>query len=441
MAELILGSIVDSITEHLVSLIAQEIGLACGVKRELEKLQDTVSAIAALLREAERRRIESEDVKDWLQKLKVVVYDADDLLDDFSTEALRRPRVVGEVKRVLNEVRIFLSSSNQLVYASTMAHRVKKIRERIDAINSDRSAYKAEVDNGNTLGILVENQPRSETDPYKHERYVVGRDEDIKEVIKFLLNPDFEENVSILPIVGIGGLGKTTLARQVFNNDSIKEYFSVKLWVCVSTNFDAEEIVRKIGREELDGKKFLLVLDDVWNDNRSKWLDLEGSLMNGAKGSKILVTTRHRSVVKTMTPTTCHELRGGLPEDQSLDLLMRMAGKQEYEWKTQNLEEIAKEILKKCGGVPLAIRTIGRLLVSLRNTEEDWLRFKNNELSRINQEEGDIVPSLKLSYDFFAITFEAVLCLLLLVSKGLRARHIRAHSSLDGTGIYQTPGQ
>ncbi|XP_031372810.1 putative disease resistance protein RGA4 [Punica granatum] len=419
MADLILGSIVDSIAGHLVSLIAQEIGLTCGVKRELQKLQGTVSAIAAMLREAEKRRIEAEDVKDWLQKLKVVVYDADDLLDDFSTEALRRQRVVGGVKRVLNEVRIFLSSSNQLVYASMMAHRVKEIREKIDAIKSDRSDFKVEGNDGNnTLGNLVENQPRPETHPYKRERYVVGRDEDIKEVIEFLLNPDFEENVSILPIVGIGGLGKTTLARQVFNNDSIKEYFSVKLWVCVSTNFDAEEIMRKIVREstpgkedlkgaelakklgeELDGKKFLLVLDDVWNDNRSKWLDLEGSLMNGAKGSKILVTTRHLSVAKAMTPTTCHELRG-LPEDQSLDLLMRMAGKQEYEWKTHNLEEIAKEILKKCAGVPLAIRTIGRLLVSLGNTEEVWLSFNNNELSRIDQDEGDIMPSLRLSYDF-----------------------------------------
>ncbi|PKI47113.1 hypothetical protein CRG98_032526 [Punica granatum] len=379
MADLILGSIMDSITEHLVSLIAQQIGLTCGVKRELKKLQGTVSAIAALLREAEKRRIEAEDVKDWLQKLKVV-----------------------------------------LVYACMMAHRVKEIRERIDAIKSDRSDFKVEGNDGNTLGISVENQPRPETSPYEHERYVVGRDEDIKEVIKFLLNPDFEENVSILPIVGIGGLGKTTLARQVFNNESIKEYFSVKLWVCVSTNFDAEEIMRKIVREstlgkehrdlkgaelirkvreELDGKKFLLALDDVWNENRSKWLELEGFLMNGAKGSKILVTTRHLRVAKTMKPPPYYELRG-LLEDQSLALLMRMAGKQEHEWKTQNLEEIAKEILKKCAGVPLAIKTIGRLLVFLRDTEEDWLNFKDNDLSTINQEEGDIMPSLKLSYDF-----------------------------------------
>ncbi|PKI69475.1 hypothetical protein CRG98_010136 [Punica granatum] len=210
MADLILGSIVDSITEHL----------------------GTVTAIAALLRDAEKRRIEADVVKDWLQKLKVVVYDADDLLDDFSTQALRRRRVVGGVELVLNEVRIFLSSSNRLVYASMMAHRVKEIRERIDAINSDKSAeridainsdksaYKAEVNSGNTLGVLVENQPRPETHPDKHERYVVGRDEDIKEVIKFLLNPDFEKNVSILPIVGIGGLGKTTLARQSVAGDN-----------------------------------------------------------------------------------------------------------------------------------------------------------------------------------------------------------------------------
>ncbi|PKI38572.1 hypothetical protein CRG98_041005 [Punica granatum] len=122
----------------LVLLPLQEIGLACGVKCELEKLQGTVTAIAALLRDAKKGRIEAEVVKDWLQKLKVVVYDADDLLDDFSIEALRRRRVVGGVKRVLNE------------------------------------------------------------HPDKHEQYVVGRDEDIKEVSKFLLNPDFEENVSIL---------------------------------------------------------------------------------------------------------------------------------------------------------------------------------------------------------------------------------------------------
>ncbi|OWM86860.1 hypothetical protein CDL15_Pgr015896 [Punica granatum] len=419
MADLILSSVADSIT----GLVSQEIGLACGVKSELKKLHTTVSIIRGVLREVDEGRIKTEDVKEWLKQLKELFYDADDLLDDFSTEALRRGRVTGICKRTLNEVRIFFSSSNQLVYASKMAHRVRDIRERIDVIKSARAYILLEGNNIPTVGSLVENRVRPETYPYESETYVVGRDKDKKEIMEFLRNLNFEENVSILPIVGLGGLGKTTLVRLVFNDERVEESFALKLWVCVSTNFHVEDILRKILRDctpnrelianldmkelrermgkELGGKKFLLVLDDVWNDNRSKWLELQGFLMNGAKGSKILVTTRSRRVAKTMAPTF-HEL-SGLSDNDSLSLLMRMAMKQEHEWKNQNLEMIAKEILKKCAGVPLAIKTIGRLLLFLRNTEEDWLNFKNDDISRISQEEGDIMPTLKLSYDFLPL--------------------------------------
>ncbi|OWM86795.1 hypothetical protein CDL15_Pgr015831 [Punica granatum] len=417
MAELILGSVVDSITGQLASLVSREIGLASGVKAELGKLQDTIAAISALLREAEKRQVEAEDVKDWLKRLKDVVYDADDLLDDFSTEALRRQRATGRGKRILYEVLIFFSSSNQLIYASKMAHRVMEIRGRIDAIKSDK--LDCNVGENNNLASFVENRPRPETYPFDSEPYVIGRKNAKKEVVQFLLNPDFEENVSILAIVGVGGLGKTTLARLVFNDESIQEYFELKLWVCVSTNFCVEDILRKIKREctsgkdltsmnvvgsqkvlgeELQKKKYLLVLDDVWNENRCEWLKLEQFLVNSARGSKILVTTRSRRGATTMT-RTFYELND-LPEHESLKLLMRMAMKQEHEWRNQNLETIAKEILKKCVGVPLAIMTIGRLLLFLRNTEEEWLNFKNNDFSRIDQKEGDIMPSLKLSYDF-----------------------------------------
>ncbi|PKI37120.1 hypothetical protein CRG98_042455 [Punica granatum] len=244
MAELILGPVVESITGHLLSLVSQEIGLARGVKVELQKLQSTVSAIAALLCEAERRQVQAADLKDWLKKLEDVLYDAEDLLDDFSTEVLRRRGVVGGGNRILNEVGFFLSSSNQLVYADKMAHRVKDIRERIDAISNDRVRF--QLAESSNLVSLVENRVTRETYPYEPQPYVIGRDTDKKEVIEFLLNPDFEESVSVLPIVGFGGLGKTTLARLVFNNDSVKEYFELKLWVCVSTNFDVKDILGKI---------------------------------------------------------------------------------------------------------------------------------------------------------------------------------------------------
>ncbi|KAK4748681.1 hypothetical protein SAY87_015267 [Trapa incisa] len=150
-------------------------------------------------------------------------------------------------------------------------------------------------------------------------------------------------------------------------------------------------------RVELGEKKLLLVLDDAWNEDRSKWLTLQNHLPYGAKGSKMLVTTRSFRVANTMAKAS-HKL-SGLGEEESLTLLMRMAGKEEHEWKNHNLENIAKGILKKCGGVPLAIMTIVGLLSS-RFSEREWSTLLDEDFSRIEQEEGDIMPTLKISYDF-----------------------------------------
>ncbi|PKI66553.1 hypothetical protein CRG98_013037 [Punica granatum] len=247
MAEIFLGSVADSITGHLVSLMSSEIGQAWGVKHELKRLKSTVSAITAVLHDAEKCRVENESIKDWLNKLRDVVYDADDLLDDFSTKALRLRMMAGT--RILREVRIFFTSSNQLVYSFKMAHRVKGIRERLDDIKGERSNFEFEGIGG--LEIIGKGI-RGESYPFMHKSHVIGRKGDEENIIDFLLDPNFEDNVSILSMVGVGGLGKTTLAKLVFNDDGVQAYFKLKMWVCVSMNFDVENIVRKIIRECTD---------------------------------------------------------------------------------------------------------------------------------------------------------------------------------------------
>ncbi|OWM90048.1 hypothetical protein CDL15_Pgr026961 [Punica granatum] len=127
-------------------------------------------------------------------------------------------------------------------------------------------------------------------------------------------------------------------------------------------------------------------------------MELHGLLMDGAKGSKILVTTRAQNVAKATDAQYCFQLNG-LPEAESLSLLMQITSKKEHEWKNQALEAIGKEIVNKCAKVPLAIMTVGQLLSASRNREEDWLYFKNIDLSRINQAVSDIIPTLRLSYD------------------------------------------
>lgn len=103
-----------------------------------------------------------------------------------------------------------------------------------------------------------------------------------------------EENVSVIPVVGIGGVGKTTLAQLMYNDENIQRNFELKMWMCISDVFDVKLIVKKILesathakyenfemdslltllRKEIDGKKYLLILDNIWNDNRERWLKL-----------------------------------------------------------------------------------------------------------------------------------------------------------------------
>jgi hypothetical protein len=311
------------------------------------------------------------------------------------------------------QVRIFFSKSNQFLYALKMGHKIKAIRERLDSINATAKDFNLKLGHEK---IPIQNKKRYDSYSFVRVEEVIGREDAKKEVIERLMESNVEENVLILPIVGIGGLGKTALAQLIFNDEEIKKHFELKMWVCVSDNFDVQIIVEKILgyaknkkleqvemdmlinalRNEIDGKKYLLVLDDVWNEDPKEWSDLKELLMGGARGSRILVTTRSEKVAK-ITCTKPYLLKG-LDEHKSWALFKQMAFEKGQEPENPRIVEIGKEIVKKCVGVPLAIRTMGSLLY-FKKTETEWLSFKNNELSKISQRENDIVPTLKLSYD------------------------------------------
>ncbi|XP_065628124.1 putative disease resistance protein RGA3 [Quercus suber] len=414
MAEGALFSVAKGVIGKAGDLALQEIVLIWGVKDEIKKLKETVFTISAVLLDAEAKQHNNE-VKLWLQRLKDAMFDADDLLDEMSTEALRREVTTRDKKA--KEVRIFFSKSNQLAYGLMMGHKVKAMRERFDAIAADRVKFHLDE---RSEERQVRHKTREQTYSHVHAEAVIGREDDKKAIIQSLLDCAnyAKENVSVLPIVGIGGLGKTTVAKLVFNDEQIKKHFELRLWVCVSDNFDVKIIVEKIMeclknkkpkdlemntlvnglQKEIKGKRYLLVLDDVWNEDREKWLGLKDILMGGARGSGILVTTRIKiaaEIAQTMQP---HLLKG-LDETQSWSLFKKRAFVEGEEPKSASFVNIGKEILKKCGGVPLAIRTIGGLL-SLKKSEKEWLSFKDNGFLIISQNASDILPTLKLSYDY-----------------------------------------
>ncbi|CAN6561746.1 unnamed protein product [Malus baccata var. baccata] len=402
MAEGVLFNIAEGIIGSLQNHAIQEIGLLYGVKDELKKLEKTVTKIKNVLLDAEEKKANHE-VTEWLKSLEDVVYDADDLLDEFYTEARWRQMVIGN--KILKQVRLFFSSSNQLVFRLNIGHKIKEIRETLNVIETDRRFH---LDERLQEARVLTRERESHSFVRKEE--IIGRDKDKRAIVGLLLDPIPIENVSIISLVGIGGLGKTALAQLVFNDETVQKHFELKIWVCVSDIFELNVLVAKITsrtpgnleldqlqndlRKLIDGKRYLLVLDDVWNDNREKWLSLKSLLMGGARGSRILITTRSEVVVDTNKP---YFLRG-LEEKESWSLFKQMAFKTEQESENPTIKAIGVEIVGKCKGIPLAIRTIGRMLYS-KNRANEWLAFKNNDLSKVNQEASDILPTLKLSYD------------------------------------------
>jgi hypothetical protein len=200
MAEGVLFDLAGKVLEVAGSFALQEIKLASGVQADLDNLKSTVSTIKDVLLDAEKKAYDSSAIKGWLERLKDVLHDADDLLDDFSTEALQRAG-----NKMTKEVRIFFSSSNQLAYSIKMGHRIKAIRERLNVIENDRMPFHFIE---SPMEPQVKNMAR-ETYSFVLEEEVIGREHDKKKIIKLLLDTNTSvENVSIIPIVGIGGLGK-----------------------------------------------------------------------------------------------------------------------------------------------------------------------------------------------------------------------------------------
>uniref|UniRef100_A0A2N9GTA3 Rx N-terminal domain-containing protein n=1 Tax=Fagus sylvatica TaxID=28930 RepID=A0A2N9GTA3_FAGSY len=301
MAEGMLLAVAQKIIEDLGSWTFQEVGSLWDVEAELENIKNTLSTIQAVLQDAAEQQSHNHQVRDWLEKLKDAVYEADDLLSEFLTEALRRG---GTSENIAKKVRGFFSSSNPVVFRYDMSCKIKAMRLNLNAIAEDRKKFHLKE-------CHVEphvSMDREETHSFVPNENVFGREDDKKAIIKLLLDPNVEENVSVVPIVGIGGLGKTTLAQYVYNDDIVERHFELKMWVCVSDPFEVKVVVEKIIasatsnkpndlhmdelqkqlRNKIDGKKYLLVLDDVWNQNYNKWDNLKSLLMGGAKGTNSL---------------------------------------------------------------------------------------------------------------------------------------------------------
>ncbi|KAI9111654.1 hypothetical protein K1719_017344 [Acacia pycnantha] len=293
-----------------------------------------------------------------------------------------------------------------------MAKKLKDIGERLDEIAEERFKFHLRQTDHERRNQVMEWR---QTTSIITQPQFYGREVDKEQIIGFLVGDASNlEDVSVYPIIGIEGLGKTTLAQQVFNDRRVADHFELRIWVCVSEDFnmkrlskaiiesagcgcgdlDLEPLQRRL-QEVVGRKRYLLVLDDVWNDNQEKWDRLKYALACGSRGSSILVTTRLTKVACITGTMPPHQL-SLLPEDDCWELFRQRAFGLEMEERVE-LVAIGKEIVKKCKGVPLAAKTLGSLL-RFQSDERYWLHIKESEIWNLPQEEDSILPALRLSY-------------------------------------------
>ncbi|XP_042517487.1 putative disease resistance protein RGA3 [Macadamia integrifolia] len=406
--------------DALVSIVIQQ--LAVIVENEI---QQKVPLVIGVEKDINKEASEDDSVRVWLQKLKDVAYDIDDVLDELKTEILKS-QILGADD---DDACMISLTKKKIGLHRDISHRIKEINERVDEIASLRDKFHFIETTTSRNEIIKYDEPsrRSlESSSLVDVSEVFGRDEDKILILSKLLNECSQQEmvsdqVLIISIVGIPSLGKTTLAHLAFHDDSVKNHFSKRMWIHVSKTFDkvkvAINIINEIGgnivpqsdsitwedvhrklTSSVVGKNFLLVLDDVWNEDPMKWDPLRLSLNRGSHKSRIIVTTCNENVAYMMRTTYIHEL-GKLSDEACWSLLRHYAfvGRQDEE--REKLKEISLELTKKCSGLPLSAKILGSLL-SFKKSKQDWQYVLESDVWRVvSSIEKTVLSALLLSYN------------------------------------------
>ncbi|XP_057742324.1 putative disease resistance RPP13-like protein 1 [Arachis stenosperma] len=406
-AELVGGAFLSSFLNVLFDRLSDPeiVNMMRGKKVDqklLQRLKTILNVVEAVLNDAEKKQITDSAVKRWLEDLQNAVYDADDLLDEVATKAATQKDPPG------NFLSRFLNSQDR-----EMVSRIEEIIARLEDIAKHKDILRLKKIAAKNMSGRIPS-----TSLVKKSDIFVGRDRERDTIVKLLLDDVNNGELSVIPIVGMGGIGKTTLAKLVYNDDMVQQTFNVKAWVCVGEEeFDVLKVTKALIEKtcspcysnDLDtaqnhlknglaGKNFLVVLDDVWSSNREHWESFLNPFECGSEVGKILVTTRLdtvASVVKTKH-TEAHNL-SLLDEEQCWSVFANRAWDPAESQDRSTLEEIGRKIVKKCKGLPLAAQTLGGLLRG-KDNEKDWNDVLNSEFWELSEEDSVILPALRISY-------------------------------------------
>ncbi|XP_027922471.1 putative disease resistance protein At3g14460 [Vigna unguiculata] len=421
MAELVGGALLSAFLQVAFDRLAspQFVDFFRGRKLDeklLGNLNIMLHSINALADDAEQKQFTDPHVKAWLLSVKEAVFDAEDLLGEIDYELTRCQVEAGsEPQTFTDKVSTFFNSTFSS-FNKKIESEMREVLEKLEYLAKQKGALglKEGIYSGDSSGSKVSQKLPSSS--LVVETVIYGRDVDKEIIFNWLTSETGNHNhPSVLSIVGMGGLGKTTLAQHVYNDTKLEEAkFDITAWVCVSDHFNVLTVTKTILeavtkskddsgdlqmvherlKEKISGKKFFLVLDDVWNERQEKWEAVQTPLSYGAPGSRILVTTRGEKVASIMR-SKVHRLKQ-LKKDICWNVFEKHALRDDELELNDEKKEIGRRIVQKCKGLPLALKTIGSLLRT-KSSISDWQSVLESDIWDLPKE-VEIMPALLLSY-------------------------------------------
>lgn len=429
-------AVVKVLLETVVKLITDEAYFLLGVEGEIEGLKTELEWMYQSIKTADEVIKSDEKLKLWAMHVRGIIFDSEDVIDEFILEIFHHKQFQRDPKALTASIKSSISSVKQLPFVHKLGNQLTKINTRVNQLKANKEKYWFE--SAKTIGDGAESSnqvsPLSLQQKIKRRRAAIAAEEyrdvihihkdTVRQVMALLSGDegDDDKRLRTVSILGMGGVGKTTLSRKVFN---AMDNFDCRAFVYVSKAYCSQQLLKSImkcfgfisNQEELSneklyahlkGKKYLILLDDVWDTEA--WDDLKSSFPDEKNGSRVLLTTRHKCVANKASfssNTNIHKLPV-INKTESWGLFLKNAfpsdsiTTSEQFVRSINAEDLGKQMVDKCFGLPLAIVVLGSLILSLDKSLNVW--SKVNKSARWHLSRGDhsyrCSGILALSYDY-----------------------------------------
>ncbi|KAL0432986.1 UNVERIFIED_CONTAM: putative disease resistance protein [Sesamum latifolium] len=393
-------AVVSVTLETIRDLLVEEAKFYYGVRSEVEAIQQELQRMRSFLKDADSKQDTDERVRNWVAEVRDAAYDIEDNVLVFvaAKVASRRSR---NSRNVFRRMGCFFK---EIVTTYRVGSRISGIKSKISGLTTSLQTYGIKPITDPGEGVSKNARVNDLRRSYSHvvEEDIVGLEEDIKMLVGHLVD---EQKDRVVSIYGMGGLGKTTIARKLYSHSVVRRHFDGFAWTCVSQQWDKkdimqgiliklipekredilcmrdEELVKQLHDVQLK-KKCLVVLDDIWS--LQAWESLKPAFPNSrtGEGSKILLTTRNKEVAVFVDPNGFLYEPRFLSSEESWELLRKKAFPRREDDNAEfkidpDMEKLGKEMVGPCCGLPLAILVLGGLLIT-KHTLRDWQMVYEN---------------------------------------------------------------